>query len=98
MRFGQLGAPLLTPVCMNTVNGRPVVNVEIPANCQPPTMAPSTPPPFSHGRPGPHGISYTQLTTARWRTSNPAGPWPAARFVTVCGLPTAPAPLAAEPP
>ena len=32
MRFGQLGAPLLTPFCMNTVNGRPVVIVAMPAN------------------------------------------------------------------
>ena len=30
IRFGQLGAPLLTPVCIKTVNGRPVVIVAMP--------------------------------------------------------------------
>ena len=34
MRFGQDGAPLLTPVFRNTVNGRPVESVTMPLNCQ----------------------------------------------------------------
>src|SRR5262245_55044857 len=98
MRSGQLGAPLLTPFCMNTVNGRPVVTVPIPASCHPPTIAPTTPLSCIHLRPGPQGISHTPLITARCLTSKPDGPWPAFRFVTVCGLPTAPPPLAADPP
>src|SRR6476661_6172225 len=98
IRFGQLGAPLFTPVCMKTVNGRPVVTVPIPDSCQPPTIAPSTPPSFIQRRDGPHGSSHTPLITARCRTSKPEGPWPAARSVTVCGFPTAPPALAADPP
>src|SRR5436190_21426112 len=74
MRFGQLGAPLLTPVCMKTVNGRPVVIVAMPASCQPSTTEPSRPPFLSHRRFTPHGSSQTQLTTPRCRTSNPDGP------------------------
>src|SRR3954469_18453654 len=74
IRSGQLGAPLLTPFCMNTVNGRPVVIVPIPASCHPPTIALASPESCAHLRPGPQGSSQTPLITARCRTSNPDGP------------------------
>src|SRR4051812_43482467 len=98
MRLGQLGAPLLTPVCMNTVNGRPVVMVAIPASCQPPNAAASAPPLLNHARSGPHAFSHPHLTPARCRTPTPAEPCPAWSWVTFCGFPTAPPPLAGEPP
>src|SRR5262245_9813698 len=74
-RSGQLGAPLLTPVCSSTVNGRPVVIVAIPASCQPPTIpCRRLPPPVIQRRLAPKGSSYTELITARCRTSYPDGP------------------------
>ena len=95
MRFGQLGAPLLTPVFRLTLKGRPPWNVAMPESCQPPTMCDRTPS-LTIGLPGPNGSSATQLKTNRCRTSKPDGPCPASRFVTVCGRRVAPPPLAAE--
>ena len=55
MRFGQLGAPLLTPVCSETLNGRPVVIVVMPDNCQPPTIAAAGRPIVHPAATGPEG-------------------------------------------
>ena len=38
MRFGQLGAPLFTPVFRLTLNGRPPWNVAMLDSCQPPKI------------------------------------------------------------
>ncbi len=56
MRFGQLGAPLLTPWFRLTLNGRPPWNVAMPDSCQPPKIMPMTPS-SSIGLPGPNGSS-----------------------------------------
>ena len=58
MRFGQDGAPLLTPVFRKTVKGRPVLRVTIPLNCQLPKSALPIPP-FAHRCPVPKGSSQT---------------------------------------
>src|SRR4029453_393283 len=65
IRLGQLGAPLLTPVWSETLNGRPVVIVVIPDSCQPPTRpCASAPGLVIQRRPVPKGSSWTELMTA----------------------------------
>ena len=96
MRSGHEGAPLLTPVLRNTVNGRPVESVTIPENCQFSRIGLRIPL-LAMARPSPNGSDHTQLATKRCLTSKPEGPRLSSKSVTLCGPPTAPPPEAGEP-
>ena len=59
MRFGQDGAPLLTPVFRNTVKGRPGGQGDDPAELPVPEQRRRPKPPCSQRRSLPKGSSHT---------------------------------------